>query len=159
MQLRGQPVANTPANRNLSDLDYNGHVCPPPEAVAGTYEAPDGTKIKVDALTDEDKLTLVRWIDLGCPLEFGYGPEHPEKCGYGWACDDQRPTLALTYPKAGENAQFTRILIGVADAYTGIDPQSLSVTADFELDGVAASQNLASKFTDKGEGVWELKLG
>ena len=43
---------------------------PPPEAVAGTYVGPDGKKISVPGLSEEDKLTLVRWIDLGCAQGF-----------------------------------------------------------------------------------------
>ena len=45
---------------------------PPPEAVAGTYAGPNGKKIKVAPLSDEDRLTLVRWIDLGCPIDLDY---------------------------------------------------------------------------------------
>ena len=62
-------TANTIANRNRADLDYDGKIMPPPEAVAGSYVAADGKKIKVAPLTDEDKRTLIRWIDLGCPIE------------------------------------------------------------------------------------------
>ena len=47
---------------------------PPPEAVAGTYVGPDGKKIKVAPLTDEDRRTLVRWIDLGCPIDLDFDP-------------------------------------------------------------------------------------
>ena len=72
---------------------------PPPEAVAGTYDGPDGQKIKVAPLTDEDRRTLVRWIDLGCPIDLDYDPAKPQKRGYGWMLDDQRPTLTLTYPE------------------------------------------------------------
>src|SRR5262249_32808680 len=46
--------------------EYKGSVMPPPEAVVGTYEGLDGQKIKVAPLSDEDRRTLVRWIDLGC---------------------------------------------------------------------------------------------
>ena len=52
---------------------------PPPEAVAGTYVGPDGKKIKVAPLTDEDRRTLVRWIDLGCPIDLDYDPANPER--------------------------------------------------------------------------------
>src|SRR5262249_54004971 len=33
---------------------FKGSIMPPPEAVAGTYDGPDGKKIHVAALTDED---------------------------------------------------------------------------------------------------------
>jgi hypothetical protein len=35
---------------------------------------------------------------------------------------------------------------------------SFEVTADFALDGVAAGQNLASRFQGKAPGIWELSL-
>src|SRR5262249_21693999 len=103
LQLRGQPVLNTPANRNRADLDFTGSIMPPPEAVAGTYAGPDGTKVKVASLSEEDRRTLVRWIDLGCPIDLDYDPAHPEARGFGWMLDDQRPTLTLTLPRAGSN--------------------------------------------------------
>src|SRR5262249_59672092 len=70
LQLKGQPLPNTPQNRSRAVLAYHGSVMPPPEAVAGTYVGPDGKKIKVAPLTPADRLTLVRWVDLGCPLYF-----------------------------------------------------------------------------------------
>ena len=72
--------------------------------------------------------------------------------------DDQRPTLTLTYPAPGENKSLSRILIGMADAYTGLDAASFQVTADFELDGVAAGENLAGRFTPLSGNRWEWKL-
>src|SRR5436190_14011000 len=72
--------------------------------------------------------------------------------------DDTRPTLTLTYPKAGANPPLTRILVGMHDYYTGLDADSFQVLADFALDGTAAGQNLAPKFKPKSPGVWELTL-
>ncbi len=130
-------------------LDYTGSAMPPPEAVKEGKAAP---------LTDEDRRTLVRWIDLGCPLDLDYDAAHPEKRGYGWMCDDNRPTLTLTYPKAGANDELARILVGMYDYGSGLDLGSFSVTADFVVDGAAAGQNLAAKFKPVSAGVWELKL-
>ncbi|HTK77296.1 MAG TPA: hypothetical protein VL371_18675, partial [Gemmataceae bacterium] len=159
MMWRGLPVADTPRNRNRADLDYNGHSCPPPEAAAsGACAAPDGSSVKVEPLTDEDRRTLVRWIDLGCPIDLDYDPARPERRGYGWACDDQRPTLTLAYPTAGRNERLTRIVVGVCDAYSGLDERSLSVTADFPVDGAARGTDLAARFRPSGRGTWELKL-
>jgi hypothetical protein len=157
LQLRGQPVPNTQANRDRSDLDYTGP-CPPPEAVEGTYVGPDGRKVKVPALTDEERRTIVRWIDLGCPLDLDFDPANPQARGYGWMCDDNRPTLALANPQAGVNPPLTRVLVGMHDYYSGLEADSFSVVADFPIDGVPAGGNLASKFKAKGEGVWELTL-
>lgn len=158
---QGKPVPNTIANRNRADLDFDGKIMPPPEAVAGTYVAPDGRKIKVAPLSDEDKLTLVRWIDLGCPIdldrelraegrELGSG-------GYGWHLDDQRPTLTLTVLHAGSNPPLTRILVGMHD-YDDLDMNSFELRADFPVGGVAANQNLASKCRSVSPGVWELQI-
>jgi hypothetical protein len=50
---------------------FKGSVMPPPEAVK------DG---KVKPLTDEDRRTLLRWIDLGCPIDLDYDPKNPGDC-------------------------------------------------------------------------------
>jgi hypothetical protein len=158
MKWRGEPVADTPRNRNRADLDYDGRACPPPDAASGACAAPDGSTVKVEPLTDEDRRTLVRWIDLGCPIDLDYDPARPERRGYGWACDDQRPTLTLAYPAAGANERLTRVVVGACDAYSGLDERSLSVTADFPVDGAAPGSDLAAKFKPSGPGTWELKL-
>jgi hypothetical protein len=158
MKWRGEAVADTRENRNRADLDFDGRACPPAEAVAGGYVAPDGSKVKVEGLSDEDRLTIVRWIDLGCPIDLDYDASDPAKAGYGWMCDDQRPTLAVTYPRAGKNEAVTRVLIGAWDAYRGLDEGSFSLTADFEIDGSAAGTELAGRLIKIGEGVWEMKL-
>jgi hypothetical protein len=149
LQLKGQPVALTNQTRSHADVGYTGSVMPPPEAVKAG---------KVKPLTDEDRLTLVRWIDLGCPIDLDYDAANPRERGYGWMLDDTRPTLTLTYPKAGVNPPLTRILVGMHDYYTGLDRDSFQVVADFAIGGVAAGENLATKFRRQSEGVWELAL-
>jgi Hydrazine synthase alpha subunit middle domain len=136
-------------NRSRWDLDYAGSPMPPPEAVKAG---------KVKPLSDEDRRTLVRWIDLGCPIDLDYDPQHPEARGYGWMLDDNRPTLALTLPAAGKNAELTRLLVGMHDYGSGLDMKTFSVTADFAIDGVPAGQNLAERFKPKSQGVYELRL-
>ena len=158
VRLKGQPLPDTPQNKNKATVGYTGSVMPPPEAVAGTYVGPDGKKVKVAPLSDEDRRTLVRWIDLGCPIDLDYDPAHPEERGYGWMLDDNRPTLTLTAPKPGANDPVTRILVGMHDYNTGLDVESFSVTADFPLDGVVAGENLAKKFKALPDGRWELQL-
>jgi hypothetical protein len=137
---------------------FKGSIMPPPEAVAGTYEGPDGNKIQVAPLTDEDRRTIVRWIDLGCPIDHAFDAKHPEQHGRGWLLDDQRPTLTLAEPQAGANDRLTRLLVGMHDYGSGLDLDTFQVTADFRLDGVPAGKNLARKFQPKGDGVWELRL-
>jgi len=158
LKQKGEAVANTPANRNRADLDFTGFAMPPAGAVAGTYCGPGDKKVKVPPLTDEDRLTIVRWIDLGCPIDLDRDPAQPERHGYGWMCDDNRPTLTLTYPRADTNESLTRILVGMHDYYSGLDMDSFSVVADFAVDSLAAGQNLASKLKATAPGVWELKL-
>jgi hypothetical protein len=99
----------------------------------------------VKPLTDEDRLTIVRWIDLGCPIDLD-----PK---YGWMLDDQRPTLSLFLGKP----PLERMVIGMYD-YGGLDEKSLSVTAAFAVNGLAAGTNLAPGFKNTSPGVWELPL-
>ena len=140
------------------DLDYQGKRMPPPAAVAGTYKGPDGKTIKVKSLSEEDRFTLVRWIDLGCPIDLDYDPSNPKETGYGWMLDDARPTLTLTYPKLGENPPLERILIGMHDYGSGLEPSSLSVIVDFDLAGRKAGENHAPLIKSKAQGVHELRL-
>src|SRR5256885_5990840 len=97
---------------------------PPPEAIAEGKAAP---------LSEEDRRTLVRWIDLGCPIDLDFDPAHPEARGFGWMLDDQRPTLTLTFPRAGNNPPLARILIGMQD-YGELAPDSFQVVASFAVD-------------------------
>ena len=49
-------------------------------------------------------------------------------------------------------------LIGMHDYYTGLDTESFRVTADFDVDGVPAGEDLAAKFRRESQGVWEWTL-
>jgi hypothetical protein len=157
LALKGQPV-DMAKYRSKWDLDYRGEAMPPADAVAGTYTAPDGRKIKVEALSDEDRRTIARWIDLGCPIDLDYDAKNPEARSYGWMGDDNRPILTLTKPLPGVNAALGRIRLGMHDYQSGLDPASFRVTADFAVDGAAPGSNLASTFAEVTKGVWELKL-
>ncbi len=141
------------------DVDFTGDAMPPPEAVAGSFKAADGKPIKVPPLSDEEQLIFVRWVDLGCPIDLDYDPENPDRRGQGWMLDEGPPTLALTGPQPGVNAQaLMSILVGMHDYYTGLDMDSFTVTADFKVNGIAAGENLASQFQILSAGRWELKL-
>jgi hypothetical protein len=148
LMQRGEKV-DLQKNRHRYDLDFTGSPMPPPDAVR------DG---KVKPLSDEDRRTLVRWVDLGCPIDLDYDAKAPERRGYGWMLDDNRPTLSVTLPRAGNNAGLNRILIGMHDYYTGIDRDSFQVVADFPIDDAVAGQNLGERFKNVAQGVWELKL-
>jgi hypothetical protein len=104
-------------------------------------------------LSDEDRLTLVRWIDLGSPIDRtsdGAGEGSP-----GWFLDEGRPTLTLASPKTGANDRLEQFVLGMHDYYSGLDMETFSVTADFEIDGAAAGANLASRFQQVADGVWQ----
>jgi hypothetical protein len=149
LELAGQPIPNTQQNRDRSDLDYNEKPMPPQKAI-------DEGKVK--PLSDGDKRTLIRWIDLGCPIDLDYDSMDPDARGKGWMVDDNRPILTMTYPKAGGSANLSRILIGAHDYYTGLDRATFEVTADFQIDDIPAGENLVSRFREKSQGVWELRL-
>jgi hypothetical protein len=153
----GRPL-DVEKNKGRFDLDYTGSVMPPAEAVAGTYRGPDGSNITVEPLSDEDKRTLVRWIDLGCPIDLDYDPARLERAGYGWMCDETPPTLTVTCPHAGQNPALSRILIGACDGYTGLDDKTLSLTADFAVDDLAPGAELAARLKPLSPGVWQLQL-
>ena len=140
------------------DLDFTGSIMPPPDAVAGRAIGPAGKTVKVDPLTNEDRRTIVRWIDLGCPIDFDFDPEHPEKRGYGWQLDDSRPVVAINPQVDGKSRTIRQLTIGMHDFGTGLDLASLRVTASFPIATFAASDNLASQFATTTQGIWEWKL-
>jgi hypothetical protein len=140
---------DTTERRHYYDIDFVGSQMPPPDAVKAG---------KVQPLSDEDRRTIVRWIDLGCPLDLDYDKNQPNRRGYGFAADDNRPVLTLTYPQPNNNARLDRILIGMDDYYSGLREETFKVTADFELAGHAGGENLARHFKTVAPGVWEWKL-
>jgi hypothetical protein len=145
--------------RRQYDVDYKGHVMPPPEAVAGKAKGADGKAVKVAPLSAEDKLTLARWIDIGCPIDRDYDPKQPGRRGLGWMLDEGRPTLTLASPGPGVNrGPLKRLLLGMHDYGSGLDLDSLSVRADFAVDGLEPGEDLAAKLKALGDGRWELVL-
>jgi hypothetical protein len=159
---KGQPVA-ADRHRANQDLDYVGQPMPPADAVAGRHVGPDGRPVKVDALTDEDRLTLVRWIDLGCPIDLdGVAPQDRKARrglgNLGWHLDDTRPTLTLAEPTVDVAGPIQRILIGMHDYHSGLDMATFTVKASFAVAGVSSGKNLARLFQPRSPGVWELPL-
>ncbi|MCE9603341.1 MAG: hypothetical protein K8U03_00385 [Planctomycetia bacterium] len=136
-------------NRARLDIDFTGSIMPPPEAVASG---------KVKPLTDEDRRTILRWIDLGCPIDLDYDVAQPHLAGLGWGLDDLRPTLTIAWPQPGNNSAGDRILIGAVDCGTGLAAKSFQVIADFPLAGTKPGENLASLFRESSACVWELML-
>ncbi len=142
---RGEAV-DLQKHRAKFDIDYVGDPMPPPAAVEAGRVAP---------LSDEDRRTLVRWIDLGCPIDLdaedgppGSGP------GYGWFLDDNRPVVALTEPQPGDQPRLGRVLVGLYDYDSGVDFASVEITADRRLGKHPAGTNLAQQFVRQDQAVY-----
>lgn len=124
-----------------TDLDYTGTIMPPPASGL--------------ALTHGEKMAFVRWVDLGCPINNGQG----SAANFGWFLDDVRPTLDVSLPRPGTGVlPLTAIRFGMADAYTGINSTSLSVTATVPVNGRAAGMQLADLATRAGDGIYVITL-
>ncbi len=130
------------AKINEADLDYTGTIMPPPNS-------------GVPALTTDQKMTLARWVDLGCPINTGAG----EDANFGWFVDDVRPTLTVSQPRPRANAgPLTSLRFGVADANTGVDMSKLSVRADVAIASRAANTELADLAVPIGDGIYAISL-
>ena len=136
--------------RSRYDIDYTGKQMPPPAAIKGTFKGPDGKAIKVAPLSDEAKRTIVRWIDLGCPIDLD--------SQYGWFLDDDRPVLSFASPAPGHAGPVKVLRVGLEDYGSGLDMKSFKVTANIEVNGKMAGENLAQLFRRGANGIWELPL-
>jgi hypothetical protein len=155
---QGKPV-EVAKFKHRAEVPFVGSKMPPPRRFLGFFpQGPDGKPVKVVPLSDEDRRTIVRWIDLGCPLDLDYDPGNPSRRGHGFACDDTRPTLTLTFPARGRNAELSRLVVGMHDYYSGLQMKSFSAVADFAVGHRKAGTNLADLFRPKDQGVWELAL-
>ena len=114
LQLASVPVDGDTQAAIYADVDFAGSVMPPVAAVKAGRAA---------ALSDEDRRTIFRWIDLGCPIDLDYDPKNPAANGpgSGWMDDETRPTITLTQPTTGRHEKLSQILLGMCDAYTGLD--------------------------------------
>ena len=129
------------ASPNAADLDFTGSIMPPPAS-------------GVPPLSADEKILLARWIDLGCPINNGGNGTTP----WGWFLDEVRPTLTVSAPRADAMERIDEIVVGIADADSGIDASSLSIRANFELAGRAAGTELADLAVASGDGIHRLGL-
>lgn len=90
----------------------------------------DDTANHATFLTDAERRTLVTWIDLAAPIDLG--------CYF---CDETRPALTAV-------AKDGALLVGAADAYSGVNAASLAVT----VNGAAVT------LTALGDGRWTAPL-
>ncbi|MCB9879575.1 MAG: hypothetical protein H6835_18425 [Planctomycetes bacterium] len=152
----GRPV---PAGTPAIALGYLGEAMPPPAAVDGRWVGADGERVQVPALSDEQRRTIGRWVDLGCAIDLAFDAgapaEEPER---GLFADDLRPTLEIARPAPGGEAVVDRIVIGALDYESGLAEDSLHVRADVPIAGVAPGDDLAKHFVVTSPGVFELPL-
>ncbi len=134
------PAGATP---NEADLDYTGTIMPPPGS-------------GVPPLSEDEKRTIARWIDLGCPINSG---EETGDGAFGWFLDDLRPTLAISLPRPGANPDpVTTIRFGLADNYSGPALPTLSVVASFAVAGRPAGVELADLALEVDDGIYAITL-
>jgi len=130
------------ADPNRADLDYNGEIMPPPGS-------------GVPPLSEDEKILFARWVDLGCPLNTGTG----DNANYGWFLDELRPTVAVSSPRQNLNGTpLTEIRVGVADAYSGVNEVTLSIKADFSVNGSAAGAELVGQGSFIAPGIFSVPL-
>jgi hypothetical protein len=140
----GDPNTLPPnTNPNDADLDYTGTIMPPVNS-------------NVPPLSEDEKMTIARWIDLGAPIDFG---QLQGEGAFGWFLDDLRPTLTLNLPSPGSNGvPVNEIRFGMSDTFKGLDLATLSVTADIPLAGRQADQELADLAQQVDDGVFSIPL-
>jgi hypothetical protein len=120
------------ADPNRADLDYVG-TCPAAQRV-----------------TEDEKMTIARWIDLGAPINLG---------PYGFFLDDLKPTVHVDVPRAGQLTEaLTRIRFGLADATSGVNLSTLSVVASFDVGCQTAPQQMAQLAVEVDDGIYEIQL-
>jgi hypothetical protein len=139
------PQTGKPVAPNTTDLDFTGTIMPPLDS-------------GYPPLSADEKMLFARWVDLGAPIsQYPEGtPKQP-----GWFLDDLRPTLTVTTPYAGLNdAGLNEIRLGAFDYYSGLDRSSLSVQADFAINGRPAGSELASLFRETGANtyIWAMPV-
>lgn len=91
-------------------------------------------------LTQDEKMAVARWIDLGTPINLG--------SPWGWFEDDLRPTLWVS-PTEEQGGPVAALQVAAFDLESGLSG-SLSVTSDVALGNVAAGTNLASSSIPNG---------
>ncbi len=99
-----------------------------------------------DRLSFDEKATLVRWVDLGAPIDLCSWPGH--SCGtptWGWFEDDLRPTLWVS--PTVEQARLgpvSSVTVSAYDLESGLKGGSLWVSFSVPVGGQAAGTNFAA---------------
>jgi hypothetical protein len=93
------------------------------------------------SLTDLEKRTFARWVDLGAPIDF---PElsGSDLDGFRYTNDYQLPVINIEQPKRGTNSERNAI-IGFADAKSGLNWNSLAISY-YSTDGSENERNVTT---------------
>jgi len=130
------------ANPNEADLDFIASAAHPAGGLPG--------------LSMAEKMMVARWIDLGAPIDLSVIRGSP---GMGWFLDDLKPTLTISQPRINFNADpVTQIRLGMADGNSGLDLATLSVTADFTVNGRPPDTELSDLLVNSSDGIYQLTL-
>jgi len=107
----------------------------------------------IPGLTDKEKRTIARWVDLGSPVDF------PQTDGMGYTDDYQLPVVNIYTPSVGAN-NGTLLKVGFNDAKSGVDWNTLEVSY-YRVGSVeqAVAVNAASDVDDKNILTKNLALG
>lgn len=108
------------------DIDYSDDIH---NAHLSLHESSNLAKI-----TDLEKRTVARWIDLGGPIDF------PETDGMGYTEDNQLPIINIT--KGDISQGSIRVHIGTIDVHSAIDWSTLSVKA-YPVEGETSDNSCA----------------
>jgi hypothetical protein len=129
------------ADPNMADIDFTGTIMPPPGS-------------GVPPLTENEKMMIARWIDLGAPSDHA----DPNMARYGWFSDELKPTLFTAAPrtvKRSDGKRFLHLHFSAHDHVSGIDWDRVSVKANFGVAGLAPGTDLGTLFFSKSPGVRE----
>ena len=128
------------SDANDADIDFTGSIMPPPGS------AP--------SLSIDEKMLFARWIDLGAPIN----ENAAGAAAFGWDHDEQKPTATMGLPMPGRNAALNAFRFGFFDADSGINLSSLSLRANFNVNGNAAGTELAGLVVTSAPWVRTLPL-
>ncbi len=100
----------------------------------------------LQALTNGERMTLSRWVDLGAPIHLG--------ASWGYHEDDLRPTLVVRPSEEAARAlpYLDELEIAAFDVESGVVASSLEVTSDRMIGGFPPGANLAAGATLDPEG-------
>jgi hypothetical protein len=107
----------------------------------------------IPGITDKEKRTMARWVDLGSPVNF------PQTDGMGYTDDYQLPVVNIYTPHLGNNAG-AQLKVGFNDAKSGLDWNTVEVRY-YKIGSAvqAVGINAASDVDDKNILIKNLALG